>query len=338
MQTQRVPLLLSLILGSLLDVFSGFELLTSANFPAHSKQVVLLSHIAACGVLTPGFLLLLPPAYREHKWLSIVLIFGLSAPLPIVGPGLVLLFSQYILKLERLHKLEPTYFFGDRQYASGTEESAGNSLTRSLIEHLRSPDIEVRRNAILAAKRLDFNSAIPILRLAQQDTDEQVRIYARNTLGQITETLEASLKAIEGSSLNPQQRLDRVMFVAGQFRDYVELGLIAEGSKQFHLDRVIGLLSEALAIEPRNEKVLCLLLKFCILGRYIDRAKTYLMALKKLAPSPNVTLPWEMELYFEDRDWPSLSEMLTTIQRSHSQDARLMKAYNFWHQKAYGLK
>lgn len=333
MQTRPVALLVSFALGGLLESFAGFELLTSACFPAHPAQVVLLSHFAACGILAPGFLLLLPPTYRRDKWISILLILGFSTPLPIVGPGLVLLFSQYILKLDRLDKLDSNYYFGDRQYSSGTEQSAGNSLTRSLIEHLRSPDIEVRRNAILAARRLDFKSAIPILRLAQQDSDEQVRIFARNTLGQITETLEGSLKAIERPDLNPQQQLDRVMFVAEQFRDYVELGLITEGSRKFYLDKVIRLLSQSLAAEPGNEKVLCLLLKFCILARYIDQAKTHLIALKKLAPDPDVTLPWELELYFEDRDWQSLSEMLTTIRRSHSQDPQLMKAYNFWHQK-----
>jgi len=298
----------------------------------------LLSHFAACGILAPGFVLLLPPPCRKDKWTSMLLILGLSAPMPIVGPGLVLLLSQYILKLDRRHKPESNYYFGDRQYSSATEQSAGNSLTRSLLDHLRSPEVEVRRNAILAASRLDFKSAIPILRLAQQDSDEQVRIFARNTLGQITETLEGSLKAIESPDLNPQQQLDRVMFVAEQFPEYVELGLITEGSRQFHLDRVIRLLSQSLAAEPDNEKVLCLLLKFCILARYIDQAKTYLIALKKLAPGPDVTLRWELELYFEDRDWQSLSEMLTTIRRSHSPDPQLMKAYKFWHPKASELR
>jgi len=333
MRTRRASLLVSIALGGLLECFAAFELLTSACFPARSTQVVLASHFVACAILAPGILLLLPPSYRKDKWISLLLILGLSTPLPIVGPGLVLLFSQYILKLDHFHKLEPDYHFGDRQYASGTEQSAGNSLTRSLIEHLRSPAIEVRRNAVLAARRLDFKSAIPILRLAQQDGDEQVRIFARNTLSQIAEALEGSLKAMEDPDFNPQQHLDRVMFVAEQYRDYVELGLATEGGRKSHLDRLIGLLSQSLAVETGNEKVLCLLLKFCILARYVDQARTHLVTLKKLAPGPDVTLPWELELHFESRDWQSLSEMLTTIRRSHSQDPQLMKIYNFWHPK-----
>ncbi len=338
MQMRPVALLVSFTLGGLLEGFAGFELLTSACFPAHPAQVVLLTHFGACGLLAPGFLLLLPTTYRRDKWISILLILGLSAPLPIVGPGLVLLFSLYILKLDRLHKFESNYYFGDRQYASGTEQSAGNSLTRSLIEHLRSPDIEVRRNAIMAAQRLDFKSAIPILRLAQQDSDEQVRIFARNTLGQITETLEGSLKAIESPDLSRQQQLDRLMFVAEEFRDYVELGLITEGSRKSYLGQVIRLLSQSLAAEPENEKVLCLLLKFCILARCIGQAKTHLVALKKLTADPDVTLRWELELDFEDRNWQALSEMLTTIRRSHSRDPQLMRAYKFWHQKTSEIR
>ncbi len=326
-------MLISFVLSGLLECFAGFELLTSAWFPNHPAQAVLLSHFAACGILAPGILLLLPPAYRKDWWISLLLILGLSTPLPIVGPALVLLFSLYILKLDHVRKLETDYYFGDRQYASGTEQSAGNSLTRSLIEHLRSPDIEVRRNAVLAAKQLDFKSAIPILRLAQQDGDEQVRIFARNTLGQITEALEGSLKAIENPELNPQQHLDRVVYVAEQFRDYVELGLATEGGRKSHLDRLIRLLSQSLAVEPASEKVLCLLLKFCILAGDIAGAERHLMALKKLAPSPDVTLTWELEIHFENRDWQSLSAMLTTIRRSHSHDPQLMKVYNFWHQK-----
>jgi hypothetical protein len=326
-------LLASFALGGLLESFAGFELLTSGCFPDHPTQAVLLSHFAACGILAPGLLLLLPPSYRKDKWISLLLVLGLSTPLPIVGPALVLLFTQYILKLDHRHKLESNYYFGDRQFSSGTEQSTGNSLTRSLIEHLRSPDIEVRRNAVLAARRLDFKSAIPILRMAQQDGDEQVRIFARNTLGQITEAFEVSLKAMEDTDFNPQQHLDRVMFVAEQFRDYVDLGLTTEGGKKTHLDRLIRLLSQSLAADPGNEKVLCLLLKFCILARDIDQARIHLITLMTLAPSPEVTLPWELELHFESRDWQSLSERLTTIRRSHSQDPHLMKIYNFWHQK-----
>ena len=333
MQTRPAALPVSFALGGLLESFAGFDLLTASWFPDHSIRRVLLTHFAACGILAPGFLLLLPPSYRKDKWISLLLILGLSAPLPIAGPALVLLFTQYILKLNHRHKLDSAYYFGDRQFSSGTEQSTGNSLTRSLIEHLRSPDIEVRRNAVLAARRLDFKSAIPILRMAQQDGDEQVRIFARNTLGQITEALEVSLKSMEDPNFNPQQHLDRVMFVAEQFRDYVELGLATEGGKRAHLDRLIRLLSQLLAADPGNEKALCLLLKFCILARHIEQARSHLVTLKKLASNPEVTLPWELELHFESRDWQSLSERLTTIRRSHSQDPHLMKIYNFWHQK-----
>jgi HEAT repeats len=332
MQTRSVTLMLSFALGGLLESMAGFELLRPTFFPAHPTLVVLLSHLVACGLLTPGFLLLLPPAYRRDKGISIMLILGLAAPLPVVGPGLVLLFSQYLLKLDRLPKLDSSYFFGDRQYSSGANQSVGNSLTRSLLVHLRSPNVEVRRNAVLAARQLDFSSAIPILRLAQQDSDEQVRIFARNTLGQITETLEGSLKAMESPNLNPQQKLDRVLFVGEAFRAYVELGLMTEGNRKSHMDKLIGLLSQSLTAEPDNEKLLCLLLKFCLRAGDIDQARIHLRALQKLAPSPDVTLPWELALCFEDRDWPSLKEMLTSLRRNHSQDPQLMKIYNFWRQ------
>lgn len=334
MQMRSVILLVSFVSGGLLESFAAFELWTSAVFSAHSTLAVFLSHLAACGLLSPGFLLLLPATYRRAKWISTLLILGLSTSLPIAGPALVLLFSQYILKLERPHKLESDYYFGDRQYTSGTEQSFGNSLTRSVIGHLRSQDVEVRRNAVLAAGRLDFQSAIPILRLAQKDSDEQVRIFARNTLSQIAATLEDSLKTMDRADLDAQQRLDRAMFVAERFRDYVELGLMAEGARKPHLANVIRLLSESLSTEPDNENILRHLVKFCILARSPEQAKTHLIALKKLAPHPEVTLPWELELCFEDRDWQSLSEKLTTIRRSHSQDPLLMKIYNFWHQKA----
>ena len=338
MQTRPAIVALSFALGSLLEGLAAFELLRPTFFLAHPTALVLLSHGIACGLLTPGFLLLLPPAYRRDRGISILLILGLAAPLPIVGPSLVLLFSRYILKLDRPTKLDSNYFFGDRQYSSGTVESAGNSLTRSLLEHLRNPDVQVRRNAVLAARQLDFQSAIPILRMAQQDNDEHVRIFARSALSQITETLETSLKAMENPKLNPRQKLDRVQFVAEQFRDYVELGLLTEGSRKAHMDKLIGLLSQSLAAEPENEKVLCLLLKFCLLAGDIDRAKTHLRALKKLAPSPEVTLPWELTLCFEDRDWPSLKEMLASIPRSHSQDPQLMRIYEFWRRKGAQTK
>src|SRR5436853_2151390 len=69
MQKRLVALLFSFGLGTLLEGFALFELFTSRYFPAAATPVVLLSHFAACLVLVPGFLLLLPAPYRTNKWL-----------------------------------------------------------------------------------------------------------------------------------------------------------------------------------------------------------------------------------------------------------------------------
>ncbi len=326
-------LLISFSLGGLLETWAGSHLLASAPLPVDQIQTVLLGHLAACGVLLPGFLLLLPPAYRRSKWIASGLVLGFSVSLPFVGPGLVLLVSQWILKLERQRKLAPDYYFGDRQFFSGSAQSPGDGPPRSLIGHLRSPDVEVRRKAILAAAQLHSQSAIPILRLAQKDSDEQVRIFARNTLSQIAATLEDCLKTMDRANLSPQQRLDRAVFVAERFRDYVELGLISESARNPHFTKVIRLLSESLSAEPDNKNILRHLIRFCIQGRFLEQARTHLSALKRLSPDPAMTLSWELELCFEDRDWPSLGEKLGHIRRSHSQDPELMRIYNFWHRR-----
>ena len=70
MQKRLVALLFSFGLGAFLESFALFELFTSRFFPAAATAVVLLSHLAACLVLVPGFLLLLPSPYRKEKWLS----------------------------------------------------------------------------------------------------------------------------------------------------------------------------------------------------------------------------------------------------------------------------
>ena len=91
------------------------------------------------------------------------------------------------------------------------------------------------------------------------------------------------------------------MFIAEEFRDYVELGLITEGTEN-PPGQVIRLLCRISGCRAENEEVLCMCSKFCILARRHPQAKTHLVVFKKLAPVPDVTLPVGIGTHFEDRD------------------------------------
>ena len=181
-------------------------------------------------LFSPVFLHLLPPSYCQEKWLSLLLLLGFSITLPLVGLLLAFAYAQLIVRLRPAHNLDRKYYFGDTPYLTDRKDKATFSkTTHSIVEILNSPNTETRRKAILAVRNLDLPSAIPILRRAQEDTDEQVRIFARNVLTQIIVDLESALKMIEAEGVESESGVDQVIYVIERYHELVDLGLISEG-------------------------------------------------------------------------------------------------------------
>jgi hypothetical protein len=321
--------------GALLDLIVGWQLVGPQQIlqASHRFWIVLL-HFAACGLLAPLFSGLLPSSSRPEKRLSLLLIFGFSSTLPVVGPLLVLAFTQLIRRLHPASDFEKNFYFGDNPYLTAPNEKAAlDKTTHSIVEILNSANTENRRKAILAVRNLNLQAAIPILRHAQEDSDEQVRIFARSLLTRIMADLESSLKMVEGKTLQSEQAVERMIYVVERYHQFVELGLISERNRKIYLDKAILLLTEVHQRQPADEKILCLLLKYCISNGRIKDARKYLGKLREVNCGAADTVPWELEIAFIGRDWQAFQALLEKLKEDHSRDPKFRELYSFWSQR-----
>src|SRR5580765_6743031 len=117
MQKPMRASLVSASAGVLLDLMVGWQLVASHQIlQARQRLWIVLLHMAACGLLAPLFCGFFPSSSRPEKRLSLLLIFGFSSTLPVVGPLIVFVFTQLIRRLRPAADYEKNFYFGDNPY------------------------------------------------------------------------------------------------------------------------------------------------------------------------------------------------------------------------------
>ena len=141
MEKRTLACLVSGLAGALLETLAALELFSTHRLfqPPQVIETVLL-HVGACVLFSPLFLLWLPPDYSQEKGLSLLLVFGFSITLPVVGLLLVVAYIQLIVRLRPAHDLERRFYFGDTPYLTERDENAAfGDTTRSIVEILERP-------------------------------------------------------------------------------------------------------------------------------------------------------------------------------------------------------
>ena len=100
MPKQTWALLVSAAAGAAFETIAVLELAAPPHLlqPGPPLRVVLL-HFTACAFFAPGLLALVPSDSRLETCVALLLIFGFSCALPLLGPALALGFSQLICRL-----------------------------------------------------------------------------------------------------------------------------------------------------------------------------------------------------------------------------------------------
>ncbi len=321
---------LSFILGLAAEAAAVLELAGRLDSGWPPALAVLAFHGGACLLFAPWFLSFLPTPSQVDKLIGLLLILGFSLCFPVLGPlmtGALLV----LLRRARPHRqVQGKYYFGDDAAFAGGNEGVHEKITRSIIDILNHADTEARRRAILAVKQIPVTAAIPILRQAQQDSDVQVAIFAKNLLNHIVEGLEESLQALQKESLDSEESAERFIHLANRYEDLVELGLVSASTRQEYHNRAIQLLAQQHEREPLNEKVLCLLVKFALKNNDLARAQSCLELLKNTTRDPEAVLPWELELTFARRDWERLATLLDRLKSNPLSTSRFRRLLEFW--------
>ena len=295
---------------------------------------VLLPHGVACLILPWALYPWLPRSYRDAPVLSSALIIGFSLPLPLLGPLCVVLILKLLNRVSTYaaKRQNPFWVVGSRVPDAGTVDFDGKlDASKSILQIMNGADPLARRNLILATKRLPPAQAVPVLRTGLRDSDEEVKLYAQGILSQLVERYEGSIAELKKSSETHPEDTELMLRLAEQYHEVVELDLVTDPELQaFYISNAIELLEQVLAVEPANEPIMLLLAKYCLQMNDPERALRVVDELQKLAVSPDLLEPLEIEALFQQRSWGAFRKRLNDGMVNRFCNPELQHLGRFW--------
>ncbi|MCF3651880.1 HEAT repeat domain-containing protein [Synoicihabitans lomoniglobus] len=224
--------------------------------------------------------------------------------------------------------------WSDRNLRMETDLQTVPGSQESIAEILRGPHIQARRNAILAVKDLDPSSALPLLRKGLQDSDEQVRIFAQNSLSTLMEGFEAGIKQLERRLAEAPTELATVVGLAEQYFELVYLDVAGDEETSAHLlGKAADLLARAAAQAPDDRRICLLRLRYALRRRDVAMAGTLLAQIDQDPADEQMLLPWRAELAFQMRDWSGVRRILKRFAEAGYVNTRIEALARFWRVK-----
>jgi hypothetical protein len=321
----------SAIAAAALEIMAAGDLVASLSDQSVAFTTVFKYHLAALVVGWPAFWRIFPEDYRQHVVTLTALILGFCLPLPVIGP-LFLLGFRLIIRREEASYEEASFVVGTRQYLTlpkDEELELEHENPRSVAQILNSNDQNARRAAILALRVVEPKKALPLLQKAIQDSDEQVRLMAQTMFSQIIASLENEVKNLEAEIVD-DPHWNKQLLLAEQYHELVYLGLATDETETIYLTRAIELLEDAQSVVPDNTTIRFLLLKCMLRVGQFEKAKRRIQHLDSLGWRSEITAPWLAEIYYMERDWNALRELLGNMRHNDSTASILRGPIEFW--------
>lgn len=322
--------LVSFLIAMALDAFGIWRCLKDdpTNF--------LLLH--AIGVLfaVVGYVFSVPAEHRKQRATAISTALGFSVA-PLLGALALFAFAR-ILNRQPAEDPAAKYVFGDTQALTEIPfepQGAGRSL--SVLQILSGGGGVTRRNAILSLRSVEPRRAIPVLRKAIQDSDEQVRLLAQTQFNRIVGSLELAIKKMEAELARGPRSAPLVLRLAEQYHELVHLGISSSETESIYLERASELLAELLATRPTQVDARFLLLKCQVKRQLSDEAANTIAALLSQNFPEHLIGPWQAEVHFQRKDWPAVASAIETMRARSETDPRLKGIIELWSPKAEAL-
>lgn len=313
---------LALIVGAALQVGSGWWLINGGGV-----ATVLALHVLGAAAWGWSSAFLVPGRNPAAAWLT-----GTAA---LLLPGAGWLGSLCMIGLTRAtpppRRSRALLVWSERSVRGGGGLAPVAGTRASVAQILRGPDAAARRNAILALKELDTRSALPLLRKGLQDSDEQVRIYAQNTLSGLLERFEGSIKVFERRATEQPGEVAALIGLAEQYFELVYLDVAGDEETSAHLlGKAVALVERAVEQAPTDPRVALLRLRYALRQRDVAGAAQALARVERLGVDRQMIMPWQAELAYQQGDWARLREVLAQFHREGYVNPRIEALGRFW--------
>ena len=302
----------------------------------HQLAIFLITHTVSSILSLVAITLLLPPELKTPFYPAISVIFALMFFIPLAGCLGFCIGPLTALLLPRTEEIawqrvthEPPLPFSPAEVSLQPVYSRAGLL--EIIRHAGLPD--KRLNAVMATQQMPLRKAVPILRVALKDPEDDVRLLAYSMLDSKENTINENIKKLQDSlaELDPEsdQYAKIHQLIAQEYWELIYLGL-AQGDVREHM---LNSASQHLKTAMENTKTASghfLAGRIALERGDADTAIQELLASQILGLDQTEISPYLAECMYKKRELAKLKALAIQIKKQNIEVGMLSRAINFW--------
>nr|WP_306287465.1 HEAT repeat domain-containing protein [Pseudoalteromonas sp. WY3] len=293
-----IKIIIAAILGCICEYFALLQILDTPNW-----LIVTLLHALASLFYAFISYTLIPVKYKTTPFSSVLFLFLLLLSLPILGIiGVVFSLSFALCKPIKNDDIEieehkiPALPFEAKMTSANPSYSIGG--LKAILKHASEPN--KRLSAVMSARHMSDARAIPILKLALKDLEDDIRLLAYSTLDgketKINEKISQYQQEITLASTQPE--LGKLQGqLAELYWELSYLGLAQGALKSYVLEK-----AELLALQSvehvKAPATFVLLGRICLSLNKYPQALTHLTHATEFGMAQRHVLPYKAEVAF----------------------------------------
>lgn len=299
-------------------------------FGGRELRLPMLLHAAAVVFAVLGCFLSVPIEHRRQRWTVVSTAVGFTIAAPLLGT-LALIAIASIVNRKPAEDPAAKFVFGESQTLTEVPfEPESGTTPLSVLQVLSGGGGDIRRNAILSLRSVEPRRAIPVLRKAIQDSDEQVRLLAQTQFNRIVGSLELAIKKMEADLARGPRSAPLLLRLAEQYHELVHLGISSAETESIYLERASELVGELLTAKPNQTDARFLLLKCQVKRCLSDDAEKTARLLEDENFPDHVLAPWRVEVDFQRKDWAAVAKRISEMRANPQTDPRLKPILDLW--------
>ncbi|MBT9475063.1 hypothetical protein [Polaromonas sp.] len=303
---------------------------------APQLMAALLAHAAACLLFSMALIRLLPATFGKPAFASGLFVFMTIIFIPVLGMVGLLVSIVPLLRrrgpvarpVEWQHPQLPDLpSQPDAPRASGGLLGSGDLA--GTLQHAKDP--RKRTEALIATLALEDVHAVPLLRLALKDPDDEVRLLAFSLLNRKEKAIEARMRARQARAgeCEPDQVFLKHKALAHDFWELAQLGA-SQGSTQTALcGRALEQVQAALQLRPHDGGLHFLRGQIHLKARQLDAASDALEAACRCGVDMRQAAPLLAEIAFRKRRYADVKHHLKRAGRRKAAPT-LRSASTYW--------
>jgi HEAT repeat protein len=309
---------LCLLIALLIELFALYGLIFD---PAVNPLLeYLLFHGVATLFFSLGFQGFILPYFQHARWILNLSIFSLIFLVPF---GWVLMMAVLMALL--YPKLQSSDYsevserrslpFEPFKFSDAPHQGIGG--LGEIIKHAVDPI--KRQMAVMALNNVANRDAIPLLKIALSDTEDDVRLLAYARLDHLENEMNYQINHYQ-KDLELQDDTERANFhrlIAEQLWELSYLGLSEGETQRYHLEQALLHATSSLAIAESAGLRLLLGRIYLALGQ-CELAEEALLAAQAVGDSAKRVLPYLAEVAFRQKQYTKVAAYLGKLDTDHS--------------------